>query len=123
MKNLYAVACLALVLAVLGSSRAATSAEKNFPRLALYERFVAIDEACGWPLVTVLPDGALGCLIWPVPLHGFTEGAVECWKSTDDGRAWRTPVGSTLRRRGFPRPDAGRRREGGPRRGGGAYWA
>ncbi|MEO6246309.1 MAG: exo-alpha-sialidase [Opitutaceae bacterium] len=89
MKNLYAVACLALVLAVLGSSRAATSAEKNFPRLALYERFVAIDEACGWPLVTVLPDGALGCLIWPVPLHGFTEGAVEFWKSTDDGRAWR----------------------------------
>ena len=60
----------------------------SFPKLALYERFIAIDDACGWPQVTVLPDGTLACLIWPIPLHGYTEGAAECWLSKDGGLSW-----------------------------------
>lgn len=88
MKNLLRAAVLALLLlppAVLS----AAPGENRFPRLALYERFVAIDNACGWPQLTLLPDGTLGCLIWPEPLHGFTEGAAECWTSSDGGRFWK----------------------------------
>ncbi len=66
----------------------AAAGENKFPALAHHERFIAIDDACGWPQVTVLPDGNLGCLVWPHPLHGYTEGAIECWTSSDGGRKW-----------------------------------
>ena len=55
---------------------------------ARYERYIAVDDACGWPQITLLRDGTLSCLLWPHPLHGFTEGAAECWNSTDGGRHW-----------------------------------
>ncbi len=80
---------LALILGLaLHAPAAAAPGENKFPALALHERFVAIDDACGWPQVTLLPDGKLACLVWPHPLHGFTEGAVECWVSADGGRKW-----------------------------------
>ena len=79
----------ALAVIVHPPSSLAALGENKFPSLALYERFVAIDDACGWPQVTVLPDGTLACLLWPVPLHGYTEGAVECWVSADGGRLWK----------------------------------
>jgi len=60
------------------------------------ERFIAIDHACGWPNLTLLPDGALATLIWPEPCHGLWEGAAECWASTDGGRTWQ--------KRGVPVP-------------------
>ncbi|MEY3773934.1 MAG: hypothetical protein RLZZ129_714, partial [Verrucomicrobiota bacterium] len=37
------------------------------------ERFIAIDHACGWPNLTLLPDGTLATLIWPEPCHGLWE--------------------------------------------------
>jgi hypothetical protein len=52
------------------------------------ERFIAIDGACGWPLLTQLPSGDITCLIWPNPSHGFTEGQVDSWRSHDQGRTW-----------------------------------
>ncbi len=67
----------------------AAAGEKKSSPLPHHERFIAIDDACGWPQVTLLPDGTLACLIWPHPLHGFTEGAAECWLSNDGGRLWR----------------------------------
>lgn len=80
---------LSLAFVSLAAVAPAAPGEIRFPRLGLYERFIAIDDACGWPQVTVLPDGTLSCLIWPHPLHGYTEGAAECWVSTDGGRLWR----------------------------------
>jgi len=80
-----------IVLLSLGFGAAASAAPRNqsFPKLPFYERFVAIDNACGWPQVTVLPNGNLACLIWPHPVHGFIEGAAECWVSEDGGRFWK----------------------------------
>lgn len=52
------------------------------------ERYIAIDNACAWPNLTVLPDGDIAALIWPEPTHGKSEGAVECWGSSDGGRSW-----------------------------------
>ena len=52
------------------------------------ERYIAIDHACGWPNLTVLPDGDLVVLVWPEPTHGQCEGAIESWGSSDGGRTW-----------------------------------
>jgi hypothetical protein len=65
-------------------------------RFDFYERFVAIDGACGWPNLNLLPDGKLVTVIWPHSNHGFTEGSAESWLSTDGGRTWN--------RRGVPVP-------------------
>jgi hypothetical protein len=53
-----------------------------------YERFIAIDAACGWPNLCLLPDGQIAALIWPHTNHGATEGSAECWVSADEGRSW-----------------------------------
>ncbi len=66
--------------------------------LPKYERYIAIDGACAWPRLTVLPGGELSAVIWPYPNHGFVQGAAECWNSTDDGRTWQ--------RVGVPVPNA-----------------
>lgn len=65
-------------------------AEAPLPSAAsFYERFIAIDGACAWPNLSVLPDGRLAAIIWPLNNHGVTEGAAECWISDDHGAAWR----------------------------------
>jgi len=56
--------------------------------LAFHERFVAIDGACGWPNLSLLPDGRIAAFVWPLSNHGATEGAAECWISADAGRTW-----------------------------------
>jgi len=88
---------LALLLPAFVAVRASTL-ESALPRFSLYERFVAIDGACGWPQLTLLPNGDISCLIWPNSSHGFTEGAAECWISHDEGRTWA--------RAGVPVPNA-----------------
>jgi len=82
---------LFLLLSLVSPAAVALGApgENKFPKLALYERFIAIDDTCGWPLITLMPDGTLNCLIWPHPVHGYTEGAAELWVSTDGGKFWK----------------------------------
>jgi hypothetical protein len=54
----------------------------------ILERYIAIDHACGWPNLTLLPDGDIAAAIWPEPCHGMWEGAAEVWASGDGGRTW-----------------------------------
>jgi hypothetical protein len=58
------------------------------PALPLYERYIAVDGSCGWPRLSVLPNGEVSAVIWPYPNHGFVQGAAECWNSADEGRTW-----------------------------------
>ena len=51
------------------------------------QRFVAIDNVCAWPNLTVLEDGTIVATIFNQPSHGQMEGDVECWASSD-GRFW-----------------------------------
>lgn len=53
-----------------------------------HERFVAIDGACGWPNLSLLPNGKIAAIVWPQSNHGATEGAAECWISADHGLTW-----------------------------------
>lgn len=58
------------------------------PTPKILERYIAIDHACGWPNLTLFPNGDLALLAWPEPCHGLWEGAVTCWISRDDGITW-----------------------------------
>lgn len=55
--------------------------------IAVDERFVAIDNVCAWPNLTVLADGTIIATIFNQPSHAKREGDVECWASSD-GRFW-----------------------------------
>jgi hypothetical protein len=51
------------------------------------ERFVAVDNICAWPHLVALPAGELLAFVFNQPCHGYWEGDIECWASTD-GRFW-----------------------------------
>ncbi len=53
------------------------------------ERFVAIDNVCAWPNLTLLADGTIAAVIYNQPNHGYSEGSVECWLSDDGGYLWK----------------------------------
>ena len=57
------------------------------PASPVSERYVAIDNVCAWPNLTVLRDGTIIAMIFNQPSHGRAEGDVECW-ATRDGRFW-----------------------------------
>jgi len=42
------------------------------------ERYVAVDNVCAWPNLTVLRDGTIIATIFNSPSHGRVEGEVEC---------------------------------------------
>lgn len=52
------------------------------------ENYVAIDNVCAWPALSLHPGGAVFATIFNQPSHGRWEGDVECWASIDGGRLW-----------------------------------
>lgn len=60
------------------------------------QRFIAIDDVCAWPNLTLLPDGSINATIFGRPSHGQVAGAAECWHSPD-GQFWT--------KRGTPAPN------------------
>jgi hypothetical protein len=67
------------------SSGQKTDVKKS--RIAIDERYIAIDNVCAWPNLTVLSDGNIIATIFNQPSHARREGDVECWGSSD-GRFW-----------------------------------
>ncbi|MBO9610043.1 MAG: exo-alpha-sialidase [Paenibacillaceae bacterium] len=53
------------------------------------ERYIAIDNVCAWPNLTLFPNGSIAAILYNRPNHGVTEGHVECWISEDNGHFWR----------------------------------
>jgi hypothetical protein len=60
------------------------------------EHYLAVDNVCAWPNLTLLPDGSILANIFNQPCHGKWEGDVECWASEDGGQTWQL--------RGVPAP-------------------
>ena len=54
----------------------------------ILERYIAIDNKCAWPNLTLMPDGSIVAAIFGEPCHQLWEGSSECWISRDDGRLW-----------------------------------
>ncbi|MAG37003.1 MAG: hypothetical protein CL878_12275 [Dehalococcoidia bacterium] len=53
-----------------------------------FEHYVAIDNYCAWPNLTILDDGTVGALIFNRPSHGRVEGDIELWVSADGRPPW-----------------------------------
>ena len=54
----------------------------------ILERYVAVDDKCAWPNLTLMPDGSIVATIFGEPCHQLWEGSSECWISSDGGRLW-----------------------------------
>jgi hypothetical protein len=52
------------------------------------ERYVAVDNKCAWPNLTLMTDGSILATIFGQPCHGTCAGSAECWTSRDGGRIW-----------------------------------
>ena len=90
-------ACLLAVFSFTAALQAATALYGNeVPLAGPVERYIAVDNVCAWPNLTVLRDGTITATIFNQPSHGRTEGAVEVWASPD-GRFWE--------KRGVPAPN------------------
>jgi hypothetical protein len=48
----------------------------------------AVPNACAWPMLTTLPDGAIVAILFGKPSHGQVAGEIECWASEDGGKTW-----------------------------------
>jgi len=52
------------------------------------EYYVAVDNVCAWPNLTLLPSGEIAAAVYNRPAHGFGCGEVDLWVSDDGGRMW-----------------------------------
>ena len=43
-----------------------------------WKGYVAIDNVCAWPNLTLMPNGEIAAVIFNEPCHGTWEGDVEC---------------------------------------------
>ena len=57
--------------------------------LAGAEHYVAVDNVCAWPNLTLLSNGEIAAAIYDKPSHGFGCGNVALWVSDDGGRLWK----------------------------------
>ncbi|MCA1964990.1 MAG: glycoside hydrolase, partial [Prosthecobacter sp.] len=57
------------------------------PEAPNLQRFVAIDNICAWPNLTLLPDGSIHATVFGKPSHGQIAGSVQSWKSLE-GELW-----------------------------------
>ena len=65
------------------------------------KKTIVMDNICGWPNLTVFPDGSILSTVFNQPTHGMAEGEVECLRSTDQGESWhRYGIPASLRRIG-----------------------
>lgn len=51
----------------------------------MMERYIVVDNACGWPKLTLMDDGSIHLDVHNKPFHGSYDGDAECWRSTDGG--------------------------------------
>lgn len=87
---------LLLTAILVGGPAVATETPSSSPVIGDPLRFVAIDNVCAWPMLTVLRDGTIIAVIHGRPSHGQMEGDIECWASKE-GEFWE--------RRGRPAPN------------------
>jgi hypothetical protein len=76
-----------LVIGAVALAVAAADVPKD-ETVPLVGRYVAIDNVCAWPNLTMLRDGTIVATIFGQPSHGRLPGDVECWVSRD-GQFWK----------------------------------
>ena len=78
-----------LLFAQLASLQAAEiKGLETSPGLTILGRYVAVDNVCAWPNLTLLPDGTIAAVIYGHPSHLNGPGDVQCWTSRDGIGQW-----------------------------------
>ena len=57
--------------------------------MEILNRFIAVDNKCLWPQLRTAANGDIYMTGFNEPCHGMTEGDVDCFVSTDEGRTFR----------------------------------
>ena len=84
------LALLALLLAPLAALHAADiNGVETSPGLTILGRYVAVDNVCAWPNLTLLSGGTIAAVIYGHPSHLQGPGDVQCWTSRDGHGLWR----------------------------------
>lgn len=52
------------------------------------DRRIIVDNVCGWPNLTRMPDGSLISAMFNKPSHLRIEGELDCYISRDEGETW-----------------------------------
>lgn len=55
----------------------------------MIKEYLAVDNVCAWPNLTLLGHGDIIATFFNQPCHGKWEGCVECWVSKDQGVSWK----------------------------------
>ncbi len=74
-----------LLLAIIAPGSASASAAEAVP--PSITRYIAVDNVCAWPNLTLLGDGTIAAIIHNQPSHARKEGDIDCWVSRD-GAFW-----------------------------------
>ena len=85
MKPRFVIAPFASLLAFAVQAHAS---EVTTHRLETEAQAVAVRNVTAWPNLTPLADGTIVASIFNQPSHGFWEGDVDCWATTDSGASW-----------------------------------
>ena len=65
-----------------------SGAEPKRPTVTIAGRFLAVDNVCAWPNLTLMPDGTIVATIYGDPSHLQGPGDVQCWASVDGTGLW-----------------------------------
>lgn len=68
---------------------AACYGDEQEPEIKMLGRYVAVDNVCAWPNLTLMPDGQIVATIYSDPSHLLSPGDVQCWGSTDGKGFWK----------------------------------
>lgn len=79
--------CLGRSFAILGCLLAGIGMAPAAEPPPAITRYVAVDNVCAWPQLTMLRDGSIAAILHNQPAHGLREGDVECWTSAN-GEFW-----------------------------------
>ena len=64
-------------------------ADHEPPAVKIEGRFLAVDNVCAWPNLTLLPNGVITATIYGHPSHLQGPGDVQCWTSADGIGLWK----------------------------------
>ena len=88
MKHTIKIITALLLLPLTALHAADIKGVETSPGLTILGRYVAIDNVCARPNLTLLPDGAIVALIYGHPSHLTGPGDVQCWTSRDGVGQW-----------------------------------
>ena len=90
LKHFCMMSLIVVMITLLTASASAEPTDKEDFIIENPEHYIAVDNVCAWPNLTLLPDGTIVAAIFNQPFHSGAEadGDIDCYGSTDGGKTW-----------------------------------